>query len=163
MMQEIELVWLPPFCDLRSTELLISKFHSLSDPSSWPVATRQQLTRKAMQLSSLWSGADKTFRTSIFVESQSLMVLSSEQVMIFGSSGICSSVLYFSSSLYGSKAIILRIESVCPSISWVFYPIFILNACIYLSVKMNKMSPNTSIFLIFCFVTCFWIVYFSPM
>jgi hypothetical protein len=51
-------------------------------------------------------------------------VLSREQVIIFGSSLIFSCVL--SSILFGSKHMILRIESVWPSISYVFCPILIL-------------------------------------
>lgn len=76
---------------------------------------------------------------SILIESHSLMVLSSEQVIIFGSSGIFSFVFY--SSLLGSSAMIFKMESVWPSISWVFYPILILNACMLRSVKTNKMLP----------------------
>jgi hypothetical protein len=88
MMQEIELEWLPPLGDLSTTELLISKFQSLITPSSCPVATRQQLGKKHMQDSSELSGDSSTFivpsSLSIFFESQSLIVLSKEQVMTFG-------------------------------------------------------------------------------
>ena len=58
------------------------------------------------------------FKVSNFTESQRRIVLSREQVMIFGSSYIFSFDL--SSNLLGSSAMILRMESVCPSMSWVF-------------------------------------------
>ena len=71
------------------------------------------------------------------------MVLSSEHVIIFGSSGIVSFVFY--ASLLGSSAMIFKIESVWPSMSWVFYPILILKACMLLSVKTNKMLPKEAV------------------
>ena len=89
------------------------------------------------------SGANRTFMVSILIESHSLMVLSSEHVIIFGSSGIVSFVFY--ASLLGSSAMIFKIESVWPSMSWVFYPILILKACMLLSVKTNKMLPKEAV------------------
>ena len=54
------------------------------------------------------SGANRTFMVSILIESHSLMVLSSEHVIIFGSSGIVSFV--FCASLLGSSAMIFKME-----------------------------------------------------
>lgn len=93
----------------------MSRFQSRIEPSSWPVATKQDLIKNVMHPISECSGANKTFMVSIFVESHNLMVLSSEHVIIFGSSGIFSCVFY--SSLLGSNAMIFKMESVWPSIS----------------------------------------------
>ena len=77
------------------------------DPSSCPVATKQQFIKKVMQLNSAFSGASILVTKAISFASHNLIVLSSEHVIIFGSSGTLSVVNL--SIFSGSKQIILKI------------------------------------------------------
>lgn len=110
IMQLILLVCLPPFMDLSRMQLLISRFQSLIEPSSWPVATRQELMRNVMQDTSAFTGASRMLMVSIFLEFHSLMVLSREAVRILGMSLMDS--LVCSLILLGSSAWILITASV---------------------------------------------------
>lgn len=105
-MHDIEL-WCEKVSFFKVTDELISKFQSLIAPSSCPDATKQQLIKYVMQLNSECSGESIYVNNVISLASQSLIVLSRLHVIILGSSGILSLVIF--SNFYGSKVIILRI------------------------------------------------------